>query len=84
MKSREHSQKALAFDNPDRVPLAHAILPAAQLKYGDALQEELASVHEDFSWEMLPDMVREDYFPQYRSGSNKDEFGISGILPDAV
>ena len=75
MKSRARVQRAITFDNPDRVPLAHAILPAAQLKYGEALQEVLASVHEDFGWETMTDMKREDYPPQYRAGANYDDFG---------
>jgi len=75
VKSRERVRKAITFDGPDRVPIAHAILPAAQLKYGEALGEVLASVHEDFGWGTMTDMVREDYPPQYKAGANYDDFG---------
>ncbi|MFV2066794.1 MAG: uroporphyrinogen decarboxylase family protein [Pirellulales bacterium] len=75
MKSRERVQKAITFDHPDRVPISHAILPAAQLKYGEALDEVLAAVHEDFGWGTMTDMAREDYPPQYRAGANYDDFG---------
>jgi hypothetical protein len=37
MNSRERVQRAVRFKNPDRVPISHAVLPAAQLKYGPAL-----------------------------------------------
>ena len=75
MKSRERVNRAIKFQNPDRVPISHAILPAAQLKYGEALNDILASVHEDFGWDYLPDMKREDYPPLYKPGKNYDEFG---------
>jgi len=75
VKSRQRVQKAITFDNPDRVPLSHAILPAAQLKYGDALDEILAAVHEDFGWETMNDLKREDFPAQYRAGANYDDFG---------
>jgi len=75
MKSRERVEKAINFDYPDRAPISHGILPAAQIKYGDALAEILQGVHEDFGWEFLPDMKREDLPPLYKGGSNYDEFG---------
>jgi uroporphyrinogen decarboxylase len=75
MKSRERVQKAITFKCPDRAPVSHAILPAAQLKYGEALNEILATVHEDFGWDYLPDMKRESYPPQYKAGMNYDDFG---------
>ena len=34
MNSRERVQRAIAFARPDRPPISHAVLPAAQLKYG--------------------------------------------------
>lgn len=75
MKSRERVKRAIHFKGPDRVPISHAILPAAQLKYGQALQEILDQVHEDFGWHLLPDMKPEDYPPLYRKGKNYDDFG---------
>ncbi|NOX65213.1 MAG: hypothetical protein GXO85_05285 [Chlorobi bacterium] len=75
MKSRERVKKTIKFQNPDRVPISHAILPAAQLKYGEALNDILANVHEDFGWEFLPDLKREDYSPIYKAGKNYDDFG---------
>ncbi len=75
MKSRERVQKAIKFDYPDRAPISHAILPAAQLKYGQALNDILTMVHEDFGWTYLPDMKREDYPPLYKAGMNRDDFG---------
>lgn len=75
MKSRERVKRAIKFQNPDRVPISHAILPAAQLKYGEALNDILAIVHEDFGWEYLPDLKREDYPPLYKTGKNYDDFG---------
>ena len=75
MKSRERVKRAIKFQNPDRAPISHAILPAAQLKYGEALNDILATVHEDFGWEFLPDLKRENYPPLYRPGKNYDDFG---------
>jgi uroporphyrinogen decarboxylase len=75
MTSRERVKRAIAFKGPDRPPISHAILPAAQIKYGDALKEILDTVHEDFGWHLLPDMKRENYPPLYKSGRNADDFG---------
>ena len=75
MKSRERVKRAITFNYPDRVPISHAILPAAQLKYGNALNDILATVHEDFGWDYLPDMRKENFSPIYKSGRNYDEFG---------
>lgn len=75
MKSRERVIRAINFNYPDRVPISHAILPAAQIKYGKALDDILSCVHEDFGWDFLPDMKREDLPPLYKGGSNYDEFG---------
>lgn len=88
MNSRERVRRAIRFEGPDRPPISHAILPAAQLKYGRALEEILALVHEDFGWDCLPDLQREDFPAQYRKGRHHDEFhtlwdvhteGICGI-----
>ncbi|MHB9026559.1 MAG: uroporphyrinogen decarboxylase family protein [Armatimonadota bacterium] len=75
MNSRERVQRAINFQGPDRAPISHAILPSTQIKYGQALQEILDSVHEDFGWEFLPDLKREDYPPLYKAGRNYDDFG---------
>jgi uroporphyrinogen decarboxylase len=75
MTSRERVKRAIAFGHPDRPPISHAILTAAQLRYGAALEEVLASVHEDFGWEYPPDMHREDYPVLYRKGRHRDDFG---------
>ena len=75
MKSRERVQRAVTFTYPDRPPLSHAVLPAAQKKYGNALEDIIADVHEDFGWGFLPDMKPEDYPPLYKGGLNRDDFG---------
>jgi len=75
MQSRERVKRAIAFGHPDRPPISHAILPAAQIRYGAALDEVLSSVHEDFGWDYLPDMRREDYPVLYRKGRHRDDFG---------
>jgi len=41
MQSRERVKRAIKFQKPDRVPISHAVLPAAQLKYGQAMNELL-------------------------------------------
>ena len=75
MKSRERVRKAINFDYPDRPPISHAILPSAQLYYGEKLDAVLKDVHEDFGWEKLPDMLPEEYPPYYRKGEHFDGFG---------
>ena len=75
LKSRERVVRAIQFGYPDRVPISHAILPAAQIKYGRALEDILETVHEDFGWSFLPDMRPEDFPPLYRGGENLDDFG---------
>jgi uroporphyrinogen decarboxylase len=75
LTSRERVQRAVAFNNPDRVPISHAVLPAAQLKYGPALDEILTQFREDFGWDYLPDMLPGDFPGVYRKGKNRDDFG---------
>jgi len=75
MNSRERVQRAIRFEKPDRVPISHAVLPAAQLKYGRALSEILAQFHEDFGWDTMQDLVVEDYPALYKKGRNRDDFG---------
>ncbi|HAL44541.1 MAG TPA: hypothetical protein DCP47_01245 [Phycisphaerales bacterium] len=75
MSSRERVQKAINFGHPDRPPISHAILPAAQIKYGKALDEILQTVHEDFGWDLMTDMKRDELPPLYKGGKNLDSFG---------
>ena len=44
VNSRERVKKAIAFGGYDHPPISHAILPAAQIKYGEALDEILVDV----------------------------------------
>jgi uroporphyrinogen decarboxylase len=75
MNSRERAVRAIHFGEPDRPPISHAILPAAQYHYGPALQEITDAVHEDFGWHLLPDLPKEKLPPLYKKGTNVDEFG---------
>jgi uroporphyrinogen decarboxylase len=75
MNSRERVRRALRFERPDRVPISHAVLPAAQLKYGPALAEILAEFREDFGWDYMSDLPVERFPAQYKKGSNRDDFG---------
>ena len=88
MNSKERVSRAIHFRNPDRVPISHAVLPAAQIKYGDALSEILEEVDEDFGWNQLKDLERSNYPAQYKKGKDYDGFhtlwyceqeGICGI-----
>jgi len=88
MNSKERVSRAIDFRSPDRVPISHAVLPAAQIKYGDTLSEILESVDEDFGWNLLPDLARADFPAPYKRGKNYDGFqtlwyceqeGICGI-----
>jgi uroporphyrinogen decarboxylase len=81
MKSRERVLRAIEFKGPDRAPISHGILPAAQYHFGAALEEVLATVHEDFGWSFLPDMKREDLPALYRGGRNRDDFGTLWDVP---
>jgi len=75
MGSRERVKRAIAFGRPDRLPISHAVLPAAQLKYGRALDEILTEFREDFGWDYRPDQPVAEFSPQYRGGLNRDDFG---------
>ena len=81
MKSRERVVRAIELSGPDRPPISHGILPAAQYRYGAALDEILAKVHEDFGWDFLPDMDRKDLPALYRGGRNYDDFGTLWDVP---
>jgi len=75
VNSRERVRRSVHFQNPDRVPLSHAVLPAAQFKHGPALTEILAEFREDFGWDYMSDLPVERFPPQYRYGFNRDDFG---------
>jgi len=75
MDSRERVQRAIQFKNPDRVPVSHAVLPAAGLKYGRALAELLTEFREDFGWDYMDDLAIESYPALYKAGRNTDDFG---------
>ncbi len=75
MDSRERVQRAIQFQNPDRVPVSHAVLPATGLKYGQALAEILTEFHEDFGWDYMDDLAIENYPAPYKAGRNADDFG---------
>lgn len=75
MNSSERVRKAIEFDFPDRVPISHAVLPAAQLKYGAALANILADFREDFGWDYQDDLPIEKYPPLYKKGQQADDFG---------
>ena len=53
MNSQERVHHAIQFQKPDRLPVSHAVLPAAQIKYGAALNELLAEFREDFGWDTM-------------------------------
>jgi uroporphyrinogen decarboxylase len=75
MNSRERVKRAIQFQNPDRVPISHAVLPAAGLKYGQALAEILIEFREDFGWDFMTDLPVEKYPALYLAGRNADDFG---------
>jgi uroporphyrinogen decarboxylase len=75
MNSRERVKCAIRFQKPDRAPISHAVLPAAQLKYGEALNEILAEFRDDFGWDYMTDLPVEDYPPLYKGGRDADDFG---------
>jgi hypothetical protein len=50
-------------------------LPAAQLKYGAALNELLAEYREDFGWDYMKDFSVEQFPALYKAGRNRDAFG---------
>ena len=75
MNSRERVNCAINFNFPDRVPISHAVLPAAQLKYGEPLMEILSDFRDDFGWDYLDDLPIEKFPPLYKKGRNIDDFG---------
>jgi uroporphyrinogen decarboxylase len=81
VNSRERVFRAIEFNGPDRPPVSHGILPAAQYHFGAALEEILEKVHEDFGWECLPDMARSELPALYRGGRHADDFGTVWDVP---
>jgi len=75
LNSRQRVKCAIGFNNPDRVPISHAVLPAAQLKYGQTLEEILTKFPDDFGWDYMQNMALEDFPAVYRKGRNTDDFG---------
>ena len=75
MNSRERVQRAIKFQQPDRAPISHAVLPAAQLKYGEPLAEMLTEFREDFGWDYMTDLPLEKFPALYKPGRNRDDFG---------
>jgi len=94
--SRERVSRAIRFGRPDRLPISHAVLPAAQLKHGRALNDILAEFRDDFGWDYQDDVPLEEFSAQYKPGLNRDAFGtlwrvewpgicgipIEGAVPD--
>ncbi len=76
MNSRERVKRAIRFQSPDRIPISHGVLPAAQLKYGAKLDEILAEYREDFGWDYMSNLPVEKYPALYREGINTDDFGV--------
>lgn len=75
MNSSQRVKAAIRFQTPDRVPISHAVLPAAALKYGEVLAEILAEFREDFGWDYMPDLEPGDYPAVYLKGEHVDDFG---------
>jgi uroporphyrinogen decarboxylase len=75
MDSRTRVSRAIHFEKPDRAPVSHAVLPAAQIKYGAELNEILAEHPEDFGWDYQEDMPPQEFPALYRLGRNRDDFG---------
>lgn len=82
MKSRERVSRAIHFQKPDRPPISHGILPSVQYEFGDALKAITDKVHEDFGWDLLPDLPKEKLPPMYKPGVNTDEFGTEWSVPE--
>jgi hypothetical protein len=82
LKSRERVSRAIHFQKPDRIPISHGILPSVQYQFGDALKAITDKVHEDFGWDLLPDLPKEKLPPMYQPGVNTDEFGTVWSVPE--
>jgi uroporphyrinogen decarboxylase len=75
LNSRQRVKCAINFSNPDRVPISHAVLPAAQIRYGKALDAILTEFREDFGWDYMRDLPLADFPAVYKKGRNTDDFG---------
>jgi uroporphyrinogen decarboxylase len=75
LNSRQRVKAAINFHHPDRVPISHAVLPAAQIKHGQALDEILTEFREDFGWDYMQDLPPHDFPAVYKQGRNIDDFG---------
>jgi uroporphyrinogen decarboxylase len=75
LNSRERVNRAIEFKTPDQVPISHAVLPAAQLKYGEPLAEILTEFRDDFGWDYMNDLPYDEFPPLYKKGLNTDDFG---------
>lgn len=76
MNSRERVKRAIEFKGPDRVPVLHAVLPAAFFVHGEALVELLNEFKDDFGghWRVPKP---EEIAPTYRAGTVTDEWGVT-------
>lgn len=76
MTSRERVTRAIEFDNPDRVPIMHGVLPAAYLAHGQALIDLLREFPDDFGVAKTARVpTREDMEVTYRAGRHTDNWG---------
>ena len=75
MGSGERVRRAIEFQKPDRAPISHAVLPAAQLQFGPALNAILAEFRDDFGWDGMEDLSTENYPALYKEGCQPDDFG---------
>jgi hypothetical protein len=75
VNSSERVRRAIEFKSPDRAPISHAVLPAAQIKYGPALAEILTEFREDFGWDYMQDLPVDQFPALYKLGRNQDDFG---------
>ena len=55
--------------------ISHAVLPAAQIQYGEPLAEILTEFREDFGWDYMKDLPLEKFPALYKPGRNRDDFG---------
>ena len=69
MHSRERVKRALKFQKPDRAPISHAVLPAAQILYGEPLAEILTEFREDFGWDYMADLPLEKFPRALQAGA---------------
>ena len=67
VNSRERVNRAIEFGNPDRVPVMHAVLPAAYFVHGQALVDLLNEFPNDFGVTPTIPSPDEIYAP-YRAG----------------